>query len=96
MQQNSWDCGVYTCLYAHSLYCIKDNDFTHGESAENFVNIITNYDQFKFTPSCVLRWRRHTKTLLLNLKRLHDESIENSNDTNANTNAVARRSSNIG
>ena len=96
MQQNTYDCGVYTCLYAHSLYSIKDHDFTHGESAEDFVNIITNYDKFQFNFMDVLRWRRHTKLLLLRLKVLHDESLGISNDTNANTNAVASRSSNIG
>ena len=64
-QHNSWDCGVFVCRYAYSVYALRDCDFRRNK--QWFAKDLTRLEQFQFNVEDIARLRRDIKTLIQRL-----------------------------
>jgi hypothetical protein len=63
-QENTFDCGVYTCRFAYAMYQLRHKVFTYKDARENFGQAITNHPLFVFGP-------RHVSSLRADMKILY-------------------------
>ena len=75
-QDNSWDCGVFVCRYAHALYSMRDRDITFGDASEGtgrnpFQQAITDSKAFDFCQDDILRIRKELDSLINKLSVIY-------------------------
>jgi hypothetical protein len=54
-QNNCWDCGVFVCRYAYSVYALRDRDFRRDE--QWFAKDLTRIEQFQGLSGIFLPWK---------------------------------------
>ena len=83
-QNNGYDCGVFVCRYAYSIFQLRDRRFTFGDAnllcaseCENerqpFYNLITEQKEFDFNMTDIARFRTEFKTLIERLSTIYLE-----------------------
>ena len=70
-QENSWDCGVYTCRYALAMLQSWDMPFTLSQAKNNFQTLITNNQKFKFSGIEITAMRLEMSLLIMNLSSIY-------------------------
>uniref|UniRef100_A0A7S2AA63 Ubiquitin-like protease family profile domain-containing protein n=1 Tax=Trieres chinensis TaxID=1514140 RepID=A0A7S2AA63_TRICV len=69
-QDNSWDCGVFVCRYAYSLFLLREENFNRYDAESDkrpFEELITNNIEFEFDMGDISRLRREMQKLIKNL-----------------------------
>jgi hypothetical protein len=71
-QQNSWDCGVFVCMYAYALYeTVLDVETLTYRDARCQFKVITLSAFFDFDSSDIIRLRREMKELIQKLSDIY-------------------------
>ena len=72
-QNNSWDCGVFVCKYAVSLYLLRNSPITHSELhlPKPLTNAIVENDLMNFNMSDIVALREEIGTLLDSLSSVY-------------------------
>ena len=68
-QTNSWDCGLFTCKYAHALYQQREQKITVNDicGKKPLINVITNSPYMKFDCKDIEEMRVELGMLIDNL-----------------------------
>lgn len=74
-QDNSWDCGVFACRYAYSIYLLRHRTFTVNDLNNNFRDLITTNPVFRFNMQDIARIRNEMNTLVVNLTSHYSEYV---------------------
>ncbi len=72
-QTNSWDCGLFTCKYAHALYQQRWQMITVNDlrGKKPLINVITNSPYMKFDYRDIDEMRVELRKLIDNLSDLY-------------------------
>ena len=81
-QNNSWDCGVFVCQYAFSLYKLRYQQITYGDlqTANPLENTITNNDEMKFDMKHIATLRKEMGKLVDNLSIVYSDITKKNGD----------------
>lgn len=68
-QDNSWDCGVFVCRYAYSVYCLRNEEFCRNE--DWYERDLTSRREFKFDMVDIERLRENIRVLIQRLSKIY-------------------------
>ena len=86
LQNNTYDCGVFVCRYAHAvyelrhrnftyadagMYCTDDDDGRRGTTSKAFKELISDSAEFDFNMDDIARFREEFKTLIEKLSTIY-------------------------
>ena len=74
-KNNRWDCGVFVCRYAYTIFELRNLNFTFGNGGmqcgsedekkkKPFYHLITEQEEFEFDMQDIKRFREEFKTLI--------------------------------
>lgn len=70
-QNNSWDCGVFVCKYAYSVFSMRNQVSFLRKDLEMFSNTLLNFPGFKFDMPEIASLRQDIRILIERLSGLY-------------------------
>jgi hypothetical protein len=76
-QNNGWDCGVFVCRYAQSLFRLRDRKFSYADASDEgklnctFKRMITDSPEFDFGMNDISRLRKELMILIERLSHIY-------------------------
>ena len=72
-QDNSWDCGVFVCLYSYGFFLLGDKPFTLADVKDKFKAKITQSPEFRYDMKDIGKFRENLGILIRNLSESYKE-----------------------